>query len=233
MVNNYTLRKNARGQLGGGIFQNAWLLMAVACLIYECVIAFGSIVVVGSLLLIGPMSYGLARVTCGAVKGKQADMKDMITGFTENVGQTIILGIMQNIFILLWSILFVIPGIVKTYSYAMSFYLQQDSYDKDWRKSLDESKRMMDGHKWQLFCLDLSFIGWYIVGALCFGIGVLWVTPYHQTARANFYEALKADLIVADGADVSQDGEVTLSSVETEQDEKNENAEDADEFFGD
>ena len=52
---------------------------------------------------------------------------------------------------------------------------------------------MMDGHKWQLFCLDFSFLGWYIVGALCFGIGVFFVAPYHQMARANFYEALKAE----------------------------------------
>ena len=51
----------------------------------------------------------------------------------------------------------------------------------------------MKGYKGKLFCLDLSFIGWYIVGALCLGIGVLWVTPYHQTARANFYEALQAE----------------------------------------
>ena len=48
----------------------------------------------------------------------------------------------------------------------------------------------MDGHKWQLFCLDLSFIGWYLLGALCFGIGTLFVEPYHQVARANFYAEL-------------------------------------------
>ena len=54
----------------------------------------------------------------------------------------------------------------------------------------------MDGHKWQLFCLDLSFIGWYFVGALCLGLGTLFVVPYHEMARANFYEALKAENVV-------------------------------------
>ena len=54
----------------------------------------------------------------------------------------------------------------------------------------------MKGYKGKLFCLDLSFIGWYILGALCLGVGVLFVMPYHETARANFYEALKASLSV-------------------------------------
>ena len=57
---------------------------------------------------------------------------------------------------------------------------------------MDESQRYMKGYKWQLFCLDFSFIGWILLGALCCGIGTLWVTPYQQAARANFYENLKA-----------------------------------------
>ena len=57
---------------------------------------------------------------------------------------------------------------------------------------ITESRRIMSGNKMRLFLLDLSFIGWYIVGALCFGIGTLWVNAYHQMARANFYEDLCA-----------------------------------------
>ena len=193
MVSNRELRANAREQLDGGIFKNGWLMMLVACLIYEVALAIGGSVVFGALLLTGPMSYGLARVATGVVKGKQADMNDLIKGFTEDAGQTVILGLMQTLYTVLWTLLFIIPGIVKSYSYAMSPYLQQDRADKDWRRCIDDSKEMMNGHKWSLFCLDLSFIGWYIVGALCLGIGVLWVTPYHQTARANFYEALQAE----------------------------------------
>ena len=77
-----------------------------------------------------------------------------------------------------------------TYSYSMAFYIQQDSENKDWNYCITESRRVMNGHKWDLFVLDLSFLGWYIVGMLCLGIGVLWVTPYHQMARAHFYETV-------------------------------------------
>ena len=193
MVANRILRANARKQLGGGIFQNGWLMMLVVCLISEIVIALGGTVIFGSLILAGPMAYALARITTGVVKGKQANINDLTKGFTEDVGQTILLGLMQKLYEFLWSLLFVIPGIVKSYSYAMSSYLQQDRPYKDWRRCIDDSKEMMSGNKWNLFCLDMSFIGWYIVGALCLGLGALWVVPYHQVARANFYEALKAE----------------------------------------
>ena len=100
---------------------------------------------------------------------------------------------MQSIFIALWSLLLVVPGIVKAYSYSMSYYIQQEDKSKDWKACLDESRQMMDGYKGRLFCLDLSFIGWYIVGALCFGVGTLFVAPYHRMARANFFMALSAE----------------------------------------
>jgi hypothetical protein len=59
-----------------------------------------------------------------------------------------------------------------------------------WKQALDESKSLTDGYKMDLFLLDLSFIGWYIVGALCLGIGTLWVEAYHMAAKANFYNAI-------------------------------------------
>jgi uncharacterized membrane protein len=76
----------------------------------------------------------------------------------------------------------------------MAMYIQQDNPEREARECLQESMIMMDGYKWQLFCLDLSFIGWYLLGSLCFGIGVFFVTPYHELARTNFYLALKAQL---------------------------------------
>ena len=84
----------------------------------------------------------------------------------------------------------------------MVYYLQQEpnGANKEPTELIAESRRMMDGYKWQLFCLDLSFIGWYLLGSLCFGIGVFFVTPYHEQARANFYLARCAEGIVVEGA---------------------------------
>ena len=91
--------------------------------------------------------------------------------------------------------LFIIPGIIKSYSYALTYYLQQEP-ENIHREPVDlitQSREWMDGYKWKLFCLDLSFIGWYLLGILCLGVGVLFVTPYHQMARANFYLNLRAE----------------------------------------
>ena len=103
--------------------------------------------------------------------------------------------LLQTVLIFLWSLLFVIPGLVKSYSYALAYYLQQEpgGAEREPADILNESRRMMNGYKWQLFCLDFSFIGWYILGALCFGIGTFFVVPYHQQARANFYLARVAE----------------------------------------
>jgi uncharacterized membrane protein len=86
--------------------------------------------------------------------------------------------------------LFVIPGIVKSYAYSMSYYVSLDHPEFSSTECIDESQRLMDGHKWELFCLDLSFIGWYILGSLCLGVGILWVYTYHEQARAQFYHEL-------------------------------------------
>lgn len=187
------LRARARAQLGGGIFQTQWMLTLVVCFLYDLLLsAAGSLsFFVGTILLAGALEYGLCRVLVSSVRGKSVDINDMFKGFSEDFTNTLLLGLMKSIFLFLWSLLFVIPGIVKSYSYAMSTYIQQDSPNKDWQYCLDESRRVMNGRKWNLFCLDLSFIGWYLVGYLCCGIGILFVIPYHQQARANFYEVIR------------------------------------------
>lgn len=199
MVSNSELRKNARKQLGDGIFTEPWLMMLLTCLIVGFINGALSATFVGSILVLGPLTYGLARCQLNVIFGKnqQADLNDLFTGFKEDFGNTFLLGFLSSLFTALWSLLFVIPGIIKSYSYAMAPYIQQAESDKNWKNCLDKSIAMMKGHKMDLFLLDLSFIGWYIVGALCLGVGMFFVIPYHQMSRANFYAALVADNNVA------------------------------------
>ncbi|MCQ2413974.1 MAG: DUF975 family protein [Clostridia bacterium] len=187
------LKKAARMQLGNGIFKTPWLMVGWAILIVGAIEGALSFTAIGTFLVVGPLSYGLARLTVNRVRHPEEDVKleQLFSGFTENFGATVLLGLLQNLFIFFWSLLLVIPGIVKSYSYSMASFIQQDAEDKDWKVCIDASRKMMKGHKWELFVLDLSFLGWYILGALCFGIGVFFVAPYHELARANFYEALK------------------------------------------
>ena len=192
MLTNKELRAKARADLGGGIFQTMWLLTLVAVLIYDVIISVGANFIIGFILLAGPMEYGLCRVLTATARGKKdIDFARLFDAFKEDFGNAVLLGFLKSIFIFLWSLLLIIPGIVKSYSYAMSAFIQQDAEDKNWKNCIDQSRAMMDGNKWKLFCLDLSFIGWYILGFLCLGVGVFFVMPYHEQARAEFYEDLK------------------------------------------
>ena len=103
--------------------------------------------------------------------------------FFKAVGLQLFIGF----FVLLWSLLFIIPGIVAGFRYAMAPYIMAENPDIGIREAVNLSKQMMDGHKGRLFGLNLSFIGWGLLSALTFGIGSLWLNPYMNTAFAAFY----------------------------------------------
>lgn len=186
------VRRVARTRLGGGIFTGGWLLMALAAIIYSALSGLVAFTLIGAILVIGPITYGLAKTEMNVVTGKkaQADLADIFSGFSECFTQSVVLWLLQTIFLSLWSMLFVVPGIIKYYAYSMAFYVQAHSENKNWRYALKESQRLMYGNKFKLFLLDLSFIGWYILGSACLGIGVLFVVPYHKTAKAAFFNSL-------------------------------------------
>ncbi len=189
-VENHILRKNAREQLGGNIFAKIWLMVVVVYLLSSAILGVLSI---AAIVLAGPLTYGMARICVNLVKGKkEVEIEELFCGFKEGFAESLLLYLMTAIFTFLWTLLFFVPGIIKTYAYAMAPYIMQDDPRKDWKACLDESQKMMKGNKWQLFCLEFSFIGWAFLGMLCCGVGVLFVYPYMLTARANFYMALKA-----------------------------------------
>ncbi len=186
------IRAKARENLGNNIFGNTWLYALLVCLIASAISGALSFTFIGSILFIGPLSVGLYSIFTSLARGaKEVKIEDGFSGFTNNIGDNMLLGLLMNLFIALWSFLFVIPGIVKYYSYSMSYFIKNDHPEYNWQQCIDESRRIMDGNKGKLFLLELSFIGWIIVGALCFGIGTLWVTPYMNAARAVFYEEIK------------------------------------------
>ena len=186
------IKESAKELLGRQIFGNKWLYMLLAFLVVSLIEGAISVAVVG-LILAGCFSVGLARMLLRVARkeDEQANIVQAFSGFTDgHIGDNIILGLLTYIFILLWSLLFIIPGIVKSYSYAMAKFIKVDNPEMDANQCITESRKLMKGHKWRLFILDLSFIGWYLLGMLCLGIGVLWVIPYHETAKAQFYRSL-------------------------------------------
>ena len=108
----------------------------------------------------------------------------------------IAIAILVWIFTFLWSLLFVIPGIIAALSYSLVFYVKLDNPELSPTEVIKKSKQMMKGHKWDLFVLELSFLGWAILGVFTFGILYLWLIPYMQVTYANFYNSLKENTTI-------------------------------------
>ena len=102
-------------------------------------------------------------------------------------GRALGLRLMTGILTGLWSLLFVIPGIVAAYRYALAPYLMAEHPEMGVMEAISQSKALMRGNKWRLFCLQLSFIGWGILSTLTMGIGNLWLAPYRNAAETAFY----------------------------------------------
>lgn len=98
--------------------------------------------------------------------------------------------LLVGVFTFLWALLFIVPGIIKSYAYAMTPYILIDNPDLGPNEARLKSIEMMRGYKGKLFGLDLSFIGWHLLCILSLGIGYIWLTPYLATARAAFYQEL-------------------------------------------
>ena len=109
--------------------------------------------------------------------------------------------VLMTILIFLWSLLLVIPGIIKSFSYSMTPFILDEFPELSPSETIHRSRMMMKGHKFDLFWLYLSFIGWGILCLFTFGIGFLWLVPYMQTAEAAFYEEVKADYEINGGLD--------------------------------
>ena len=192
-------RNRARAAMG----QN-WNTLALIALVYTAITTGVSAVLpsVGSLVVLlveGPFLLSWAIISLGTVRGAVYKVENLFDGF-KNFVPSFLLNLVNGIFVALWSLLFVIPGIVKAYSYSMSTFILAENPAMDQADARRTSVVMMEGHKWRLFCLDFSFIGWHLLSALTLGILSLWVTPYVQTAHAAFYEDVRAQYIARTAA---------------------------------
>ena len=189
------LRRRARETLGHRIFGRSWLYALLACLLASLVSSAASTIIpLLGILLAGPIYIGLVcyfRNLSERRDDAASDLGTLFEAVNNDFGGSILTGLLVNVFTVLWTLLFIIPGIVKSFSYGMTYYIKQEHPELTPRQAIDESRRMMDGHKLRLFCLELSFVGWMFVGALTLGIGLLWVEPYMEAARYEFYNDLK------------------------------------------
>lgn len=148
---------------------------------------FGNFII--SLLYI-PLTVGIIWFYLGLVRTENPQVSQIFSIYTNVALSVKLIGtnIMIGIFTFLWSLLFLIPGIIKGLAYSQTMLLLKDNPEFGIFEAITESRRRMDGYKWKYFLLGLSFIGWGLLCILSIGIGFLWLVPYVYTANATFYE---------------------------------------------
>ena len=127
------------------------------------------------------------------VKGDAELVQNTFKITFSNWGRNALGMLLMFVFTFLWALLFIIPGIIKAFAYAMTPYILVDKRELSANQAIDLSKEMMKGHKFDLFWLSLSFIGWILLSILTLGIGLFWLMPYITTSMGAFYEDVKAE----------------------------------------
>ena len=168
---------------GGGLNSDigAFLVGSFTYIMIAALIMGAVYFILGSIIKVG-----YAKFNLNLVDRLEGSFENLFAYFSD-WKTTVAARFLQSIYILLWSLLFIIPGIIASYSYAMTEYILAENPELSASEAISRSKQMMDGNKWRLFCLQFSFIGWSILCAFTLGIGNLWLTPYKQAATAAFY----------------------------------------------
>lgn len=149
-------------------------------------------------LFIGaPLSLGVSIFCLALFRNGDSRTGIIFSGF-EYILKAVLLRFVTGLFILLWSILLVVPGIIAAIKYSQAFYILADDPSKDIMQCIEESKWMMRGNKWKYFCLMLSFIGWAILAAIPAGLGYIWLLPYVYMTQTAFYELVSGNLKASD-----------------------------------
>lgn len=152
--------------------------------------AFKNMMSIVSLIIGGPIYYGLASYFLKLARYEEAGFNDMFSGFSM-FKNNFVLHLLMIIFTVLWAMLLIVPGIIAAIKYSMAFYIINDNPEIGGMEAIRRSKEMMDGHKMRFAEMWLGFLGWFLLGIATFGLGFIYAIPYYRAAKANFYLDLK------------------------------------------
>ena len=139
----------------------------------------------------GTVQLGYAKYLLKQYNKASFDIKDLFSEF-HRFTQGFLQNVLRGLYVFLWSLLFVIPGLIKIYSYAMTPFIMAENPEMTANEAITASRELMDGHKGELFCLELTFFGWMLLNILTLGLGSLALNPYMNATRAAFYKDLTA-----------------------------------------
>lgn len=186
---NIQLMRQAKEALAG-----KWGLAIGTFLIYMLIIGgvqvvpfAGSIAV---LIIGGPMALGIAIFSLAIARKEDSRLEQIFKGF-DNFGNSLAAYLLMMVFVFLWMLLLIVPGIIMAIAYSQTFFIMADDNQIGPMDALRKSKKMMDGYKWKYFCLGLRFIGWFLLCILTLGLGFIFLTPYLYVSFANFYNDIK------------------------------------------
>ena len=195
---NADLMRQARQSLSG-----RWGLAVAAAVVYVAItlglsfIPYVSLLV--NLLVLPPLSLGLIAFFLSLSRKGEARIESLFYGYRQ-FGAAVVANVLIGIFVFLWALLLIIPGIIAAYAYSLTFFIIADDPSVGGFEAISRSKKMMQGKKWKLFCLHLRFIGWALLCCLTLGIGFLWLVPYMQVSVAQFYDDLQLETGIRHGA---------------------------------
>ena len=146
-------------------------------------------------IVLMPIVFALEIMFLNFLRGEERALEvgNLFNKFSSYIG----VSLLRYLYTVLWSFLLIIPGIIKSYSYAMTPYIVKDNPGISADAAIEASRAMMKGHKFDLFYLHLTFLGWGILCLFTCGIGFLWLSPYILTAQADFYQSLLEESAVS------------------------------------
>lgn len=206
MKTNVQIRQEAREAIRG-----KWLAGVALTLVYGILfglissfsvvnvddeVVFSLLTLLAAIVVGYPLTLGYAMVWLNVVRNNtHPELKDLFGVFNRRYHRSA-MGtlLLQNIYTFLWSLLLIVPGIIKSMEYAMTPFIVADEPELGCNEAIEKSMAMMRGHRWQLFKIYLGMIGWMILGVFTFYIAWLWIVPYYQMVFAKFYLELKGEV---------------------------------------
>ena len=193
-MNRAEIKSLAKQQIKGNI-GTLFLVSLVIALITGALNLIPTVGSIATLVITPTFTLATIAIYLNMAAGQKPAVGDVFSKF-DQFWPAFKVNFLVGLFTALWSLLFYIPGIIKGLSYSQATYILAENPGIGAREAINRSKAMMDGHKMDLFVLNLSFIGWYLLCGITFGIAAIWVIPYVNATMTNFYNKVKGGVTV-------------------------------------
>lgn len=207
---NKVLMAQAREALTGN-----WGIAVGVTAIFTLVNMLVGMIPMASLIIGGPMSFGVALFFLSLSRKQVLPISDLFKGFNYFLN-TLVASLLILIYTILWALLLIIPGIIAAISYSQVFFILAQDPSISASDAIKKSKEMMFGYKWKFFFLGLRFIGWLILCILTLGIGFLWLVPYMQVTFAKFHDDIRGGAVAQTTSPASTPQATPESQIQSE-----------------